>query len=249
MEVVLLGTASAGGSAVRDNTYFLLRRGQGSVLVDVGGDPLGKLKRLNVPLDDIEQVVFTHFHIDHIYGLPSLLWGMWLGGRTKPLTLHCSTGDRERLQRWLDVLEVKKWPVAFDIHIVTYEWRKETVLVSDQNLYLSTFPSQHVGETVGLKLVHNDQVLMYSADTMPNERIKREPKIDVLIHEATTAEKQLPHHTSLNSIIQYYEMEQIDKVVLVHLTDGEPYEAVLKRATPAVRQKVTLGFDFMNISM
>jgi len=40
MDVILLGTASAGGSAVRDNTYFLLRRGKGNVLVDVGGNPL-----------------------------------------------------------------------------------------------------------------------------------------------------------------------------------------------------------------
>lgn len=249
MEVILLGTASAGGSAERDNTYLLFRHADSSTMVDVGGNPLGKLKKLNIPLDEIDDVVFTHFHIDHIYGLPSLLWGMWIGGRTKPLTLYCSTGNEARLKRWLDVMGTAEWRVKFDINIVPYEWTERTVLKNKDGFILSTFPSIHVEQTVGLKIDHSGKVLIYSADTMPNERIKNEPKIDTLIHEATTAVEQVPKHTSLKNVIHYYEVEQMENVVLVHLTDSEPYDEVLKSAAPAIREKVKIGFDLMRFTV
>lgn len=249
MEVILLGTASAGGSAERDNTYLLFRRDDGSTMVDVGGNPLGKLKKLNIPLDEIDEVVFTHFHIDHIYGLPSLLWGMWIVGRTKPLTLYCSTDNEAWLNRWLDVIGAAEWPVKFDIRIVSHEWTEETVLKNNEDFVLSTFPSIHVEQTVGLKIDHNGKVLIYSADTMPNERIKNERKLDILIHEATTAVEQVPKHTSLKDVIHYYQIEQMEKVVLVHLTDGEPYGEVIQGADPAVKEKIKIGFDLMRFSV
>lgn len=248
MNVTLLGTASAGGSKERDNTYFLLRHDKRSTLVDVGGNPLGKLKKLDIPLDEIKEVVFTHFHIDHIYGLPSLLWGMWLDGRTEPLTIYCASDNEEQLKRWLDVMGTTEWPVAFQINIVSYEWTKETALIQNEHFALSTFPSIHMGPTVGLKIVQNGKVLIYSADTMPNERINEQPRVDILIHEATTASEQLPNHTTLETVINYYQIERMEKVVAVHLTDGERYDDVLQQAGPAVKDKVQIGYDLMRFN-
>ena len=90
MEIVLMGTACAETGIDRENTYLLLYEDSGSTLVDIGGSPLGKLKKLNVPLSNIRRIVFTHFHTDHIYGFPSLLWGMWIAGRREPLDIYCS---------------------------------------------------------------------------------------------------------------------------------------------------------------
>lgn len=81
MDVLILGSASASGSRERDNTYLLLQHEEGNWMIDVGGNPLGKLKQAEIPLQSIQGVILTHFHIDHIFGLPSLLWGMWLGKR------------------------------------------------------------------------------------------------------------------------------------------------------------------------
>jgi len=250
MDIVLLGTASAACGVDRDNTYFVIRGGpESTILVDVGGNPLGKLKKLNIPVEEVSDVVFTHFHTDHIYGFPSLLWGMWLAGRTRTLTVHCSEEDKDRLGNWLKWIETDRWPMQFDIRIRAYEWRKPGVVFDRDELTISTFPSIHSAPTVGLKMSYRDKVAVYSADTELNSRIQMMDRIDVLIHEATTAEQAASYHTNLKGLTDYYDFEKIRRVVAVHLTDSEPYEEVLNGLAPTIRTRIELGCDLMTITL
>ncbi|RXT15433.1 MBL fold metallo-hydrolase [Ammoniphilus sp. CFH 90114] len=247
MDILLMGTASATAGAERDNTYLLIRPQSHWIMIDVGGNPLGKLKKLGIATDEIKEIVFTHFHIDHIYGLPSLLWGMWLDGRKEPLTIYCSEDNELRLRSWLEVMGVKEWPIQFAIQVRTFPWKKETQLIGGEGFSMMTFPSLHLGSTVGLKMMDQDEVIVYSADTMLNPRIKEEPRIDLLIHEATTAFEDLPNHTSLKQLTEFYELDRVGEVIAVHLTDGEPYEEVTQSLNPHIREKVKIGYDLMKI--
>jgi len=112
METILMGTASAASGSGRDNTYLLLRVADDCTLIDVGGNPLGKLKTLNISTHHIKRVLLTHVHIDHIYGLPSLLWGMWLDHRTEPLVLCCHQCDLAWIEQWLAHLRMSSWPAT-----------------------------------------------------------------------------------------------------------------------------------------
>jgi ribonuclease Z len=249
MEIIFMGTACAAGSVSRDNTYFLLRHEQSGWLIDVGGNPLGKLKMASIPLDEIEGVVLTHFHVDHIYGLPSLLWGMWIAGRKKPLTLCCAGVDEEQLRAILSAYQVYEWPVAFDIRIQTFDWTKETTLIDGAEFTLSTFPSLHARPTVGIRVVQQGKVLVYSADTRLNEWIQNQDRIDLLIHEATNADSGNKSHTGLKEMLGYYPLERIDRLVAVHLTDGQPYGDVLAQLDETTRAKITLANDGMTVTL
>lgn len=249
MNITLLGTAAAAGGAERDNTYLLLRHGEACTMIDVGGNPLGKLAQLGIGVNTVDRVIFTHAHIDHVYGFPSLLWGMWLARRTKPLIIHCSSEHERQLRKWLDVMEVEAWPIQFAIDIRSFVWTEESPLVVDESLAISTFPSLHLGPTVGLKVRCQNKVLVYSADTQLNSWIKDQEQIDVLIHEATTAERTGANHSSLQGVVEYYRLERIQQIVAVHLTENEPYDGVLVKLPPAVRAKIQIGFDLMTITL
>jgi ribonuclease Z len=252
MEIIFMGTASAAGSIERDNTYLLLRSGEAGWLIDVGGNPLGKLKHSRTPLDHIQGVILTHMHTDHIYGLTSLLWGMWVGGRRAALTIHCSSAGEEQLRAILKAYQVESWPIGFELRIETFDWEKENVLLHESGLELSTFPSLHAIPTVGIKAVTAEgKVMIYSADTRPNERIVQEPRIDLLIHEATKARGVMTSHTSLEDVIRYCPVERIGQVYCVHLTDDEPYLEVLEQYRNQVQgaEKVRLAEDMLLISL
>ncbi|MFK4996787.1 MBL fold metallo-hydrolase [Bacillus sp. N9] len=72
---------SAYPGKVRENTSLCVSTSKEHVLIDVSGNPSTRLKQKNIDLSDVSAIIFTHFHIDHVYGLPSLLWGMWLEHR------------------------------------------------------------------------------------------------------------------------------------------------------------------------
>ncbi|MGG1552774.1 MBL fold metallo-hydrolase [Paenibacillus ferrarius] len=249
LNVHFMGTASASGSVERENTYLLLESGERCWMIDVGGNPLGKLKQTGISLDRIQGVLVTHFHVDHIYGLPSMLWGMWIARRRDPLTIYCAGEHKDQLTAILASYRVADWPILFTIHIHDFDWTEPAVVISEEGLTVSTFPSLHVGATVGVKVESGGSVLIYSADTMPNEIIGRQGKIDVLIHEATKAKGSANGHTSLEELLDYYPFDQFERVYAVHLTDGEPYAEVLAACGAAIKAKVTLAYDMLRIDV
>src|SRR6185503_21259531 len=68
-----LGTAGAVASAVRDNTSIVIEAGGVAVLLDCGGSAMHRLRRLGVDPLALTHVVVTHVHVDHAYGLPSVI--------------------------------------------------------------------------------------------------------------------------------------------------------------------------------
>lgn len=250
MEIILMGTACASAGIDRDNTYILLRELESCTLIDVGGNPLGKLKKLGIPTNHIKRLLFTHFHNDHIYGLPSLLWGMWIDGRTEPLDIYCTEERRQWLEYWLSLMELNQWPCLFEIRITSFDWEEPSLIWSNDEVSLSIFPAKHgIVPTVGVEVIYRDKVLVYSADTVLNPTINQYAKIDLLIHEATTARDAMPSHSSLEDIVSFYNLAVIEKLVLVHLMDHEPYDEVLNQLSADIHSKITIGQDLVSISL
>ena len=81
--IYILGTSSAIPREGYENTHFLIEHGERKILVDCGSNPVLHLSRAGVALDEITDIVMTHFHPDHVSGLPLLLMDMWLLKRRK----------------------------------------------------------------------------------------------------------------------------------------------------------------------
>jgi ribonuclease Z len=246
MDIHFLGTGSAYPGSERDNTSICFSNDDYHVLVDVSGNPCRKLKQLQVDLRELDAVVFTHFHIDHIYGLPSLLWGMWLEDRRKSLRILCDYRNEKKLREWLSTMEAEQWPIAFAIDIETFDGDRESELLSGGGMTFSCFKALHSVPTVGLEVRCAGKVLVYSSDSEINARIGEYDHIDMLIHEATSARKVAGNHSSLVEIVEKYDVERIGKIVLVHLSDGEPYEEEVEKLGTS---KVIIGEDLMTQQM
>lgn len=242
MDIHFLGTGSAYPGSQRDNTSICFSNDGYHVLVDVSGNPCRKLKQSGVDLGELDAVVFTHFHIDHIYGLPSLLWGMWLEDRRKPLRILCDYRNEKKLHEWLATMEADKWPIAFPIEVKTFDGDREEELLTGGGMMISCFKALHSVPTVGLEIQCADKVVVYSSDTEINERIRRYEHIDILIHEATSARKVAGNHSSLVEVVEKYGTEKIDEFILVHLSDNEPYEEEIAKLCIS---KVVIGEDLM----
>ena len=84
VELIVLGSSASVPDASHDTIGLVLRGPDWAILVECGGSPLHKLARLGVGLEELHAVILSHQHPDHIYGLPALVQGLWLGGREPP---------------------------------------------------------------------------------------------------------------------------------------------------------------------
>jgi ribonuclease Z len=94
LDVVFLGTAGSAPTARRGLPATLIRRGGERVLIDCGEGTQRQLIR-SVGLVDLDDVFITHFHADHVLGLPGMLKTFGLQGRERPLHVFGPAGLRQ----------------------------------------------------------------------------------------------------------------------------------------------------------
>ena len=94
-DVVPLGTASALPVRGRHLTSFALRREGSTLLFDCGEGTQFQLLEAGLKRSKVEAVFITHFHGDHLYGLPGLMMTLNMLERAEPLTLVGPEGLRE----------------------------------------------------------------------------------------------------------------------------------------------------------
>jgi ribonuclease Z len=93
LDVLFVGTAGSAPTAARGLPALLVRRGGDRLLFDCGEGTQRQLLR-STGLIDLEEVFLTHFHADHVLGLPGMLKTFALRGRERPLTVYGPPGLR-----------------------------------------------------------------------------------------------------------------------------------------------------------
>ena len=97
LDVVFLGTAGSTPTARRAPAATLIRRGGDRILLDCGEGTQRQLLRSQIGLVDLDVVLLSHFHADHVLGLPGLLKTYDLRGREQGLELYGPSGLKELL--------------------------------------------------------------------------------------------------------------------------------------------------------
>jgi ribonuclease Z len=92
LDLVFLGTSGSMPTAQRAPAAILLRRGGERLLFDCAEGTQRQLLRSSVGLVELTEIFLTHFHADHILGLPGMLKTFALRGREAPLVVYGPRG-------------------------------------------------------------------------------------------------------------------------------------------------------------
>jgi ribonuclease Z len=216
-ELIVLGTAASVPDTEHDTFGLALRGPDWAVLIDCGGSPLHKLARVGVDMDIIRAVVLTHYHADHVYGLPMLVQGLWLGGREAPLAVY---GPAETLDVARNLLEPFGLVERQDMFAL--EWhpvppREGRRVLEVEGVGITAAPMIHLQVTT-LALRFEDattgRAIVYSADTEPCQALVRlATGADLLIHEATG---DRPGHSSPAQAAEIARQAGVARLALIH---------------------------------
>jgi ribonuclease Z len=116
LDVVFAGTAGSAPTARRGLPATLIRRGAERLLVDCGEGTQRQLVR-SVGLVELDEVFITHFHADHVLGLPGMLKTFALMGRERRLVVHGPVG----LRRLFATLQPVIGRTAYEIELSELE--------------------------------------------------------------------------------------------------------------------------------
>ena len=114
LDVCLLGCGGMMPLPRRWLTALMIRYNGSSLMIDCGEGTQVAIKEKGWSFKPIDVICFTHYHGDHISGLPGLLLTMGNADRTEPLTLVGPRG----LERVVSALRVIAPELPFEIKFI-----------------------------------------------------------------------------------------------------------------------------------
>ena len=156
LDVLFVGTAGSAPTLRRGLPATLVRRGGERLLFDCGEGTQRQLIR-SVGLVQLDEVFISHFHADHVLGLPGMLKTYGLQGRERPLTVHGPRG----LARLFEVLQplVGRTPYEISVREVAAgdELRRDGYLIA-------AFAVEHGVPALGWAMVEDGRPGVFSPD-------------------------------------------------------------------------------------
>ena len=165
LDVCLLGTGGMMPLPYRWLTSLMLRCDGSSLLIDCGEGTQIAIKEKGWSFKPIDVICLTHYHADHVSGLPGLLLAMGNAERTEPLTIIGPRG----VERVVNSLRVIAPELPFEIRFMELTERQQEMTVGPYTL--TAFRVNHnivcYGYSVQLKRAGKFQVDKAQAAGIP----------------------------------------------------------------------------------
>lgn len=122
LDVCLLGTGGMMPLPYRALTSLMVRYNGMNVLIDCGEGTQVSIKQQGWSVKPIDVICFTHFHADHISGLPGLLLTLGNAERREPVTMI----GPKRLEKIVNALRMIAPELPFPIQFIELENDQES---------------------------------------------------------------------------------------------------------------------------
>jgi ribonuclease BN (tRNA processing enzyme) len=164
MELIILGSGTGVPSLKRGSPGFLVKAENQSILLDGGSGTLVRMLQAGVTYKDVDAILYTHIHPDHVADLVPLIFASKYPEepREKDLIIVGGQGFRAYFEGLRSVYGSRIEPDTFHIHI--REGAAGEVAIG--SLLVTALPLDHAPESVGYRVAApQGRTLVYSGDT------------------------------------------------------------------------------------
>ncbi|MGC9398342.1 MAG: MBL fold metallo-hydrolase [Anaerolineae bacterium] len=220
--VMPLGVSGALVDVGYHNSYLAVVRQERFWMVDCAGCPVTQLKRAGLDPLKVQAIVITHFHPDHVYGLPAFLLGLYVQGvaekrpRQQPLPIYARPEVLRSVRALVGLFEYQDWVWALPLeyHPVTVE---VGALVAEDKLFrVTAAPSRHSIPSLALRfeVPRRTGAFVYSSDTLPCYEVERlAHRATLLFHESGGSGHG---HSMPGDVAALAKRAHVERLVLIH---------------------------------
>lgn len=155
MEVVFLGTSSMVPTKERNQSAVFVSYKNEGILVDCGEGTQRQFKITGIPLTKVTKVLVSHWHGDHVLGLPGLIQTLNSTTTEHRLQVFGPKGTKTQLDymRKAFLMEEKGGGLALEVFDV-----EEGVFFETRDFYLEAAMLDHSVPCLGYSIIEKDKV-------------------------------------------------------------------------------------------
>lgn len=152
-DLTILGSNSSYPFNGRMCTSQIVRADQNLYMIDCGEGTQLQLSKFGVSRNKIKAIFISHFHGDHLYGLPGVLTSYMHFERRDPLLVIGPVGLKKYLST---VFEVSQVYLQFELTIIETNWETSGLIYEDQKVIVYNFPLTHRIPTQGFVFISKE---------------------------------------------------------------------------------------------
>ena len=138
IKITFLGTSGVIPTAKRNHIAIFLQYDSEGILVDCGEGTQRQFRKAKINPGKITKILITHWHGDHILGIPGLLQTLALSNYKKTLEIYGPIGTRKFMKELLQVFHFVN-----ELKIEVKEVDKEGIFFEDKNFLLESRKMSH----------------------------------------------------------------------------------------------------------
>ncbi len=137
IKLTFLGTSDAIPSSERNHTAILLNYKNENILVDCGEGTQRQFRKAKLNPCKITKILITHWHGDHVLGLPGLLQTLNFSGYNKALSIYGPKGTKKFMESLLKMF------VLQENYKIRVEEIEEGKFLEDDDFYIESKKMTH----------------------------------------------------------------------------------------------------------